>query len=133
MISLLLTAVIAAAGPAPLTIHDTAENTVTVENDRTTVYWHCPQLETYEHLPSDLDGYRADGCGIAGDVLLPEARIFLAIPPGTRPVLQVIPEGVRSAGRHTLAGVEVTDEGIDSYYRADEEDIPSEWGSLSST
>ncbi|MCD4777192.1 MAG: hypothetical protein K8S15_14235 [Candidatus Aegiribacteria sp.] len=109
---------------------------VQVGSSATSFTWECPDIQLIEGLPDGLMGYSADNCGFSGSsgsVLLPRANLFLAIPPGAEPELEIIPEGVCFLSGGTVSSASVSPAGIDQFQAADTEDIPVIWGSITCT
>lgn len=106
---------------------------VEVGTSSTVLTWECSGIRLIEGLPGSLTGYSADNCSYSGSVLLPEAALYFAIPPGARPELEIIPEGVRYLSGGTVSRVTVSPDGIDIYEEASPEDIPRTWGLIAGT
>jgi hypothetical protein len=113
-----------------------AESRIQIGPSSTTLTWECPDLRQMDGLPDGLTGYSADGCGfsgLSGNVLLPGADIFLAVPPGAVPELEIIPEGIRYVSGGTVSSVSVSSDGIDLYEAAIPGDVPESWGTVMAT
>ena len=109
---------------------------VEVGTSSTVLTWECSGIQPIVGLPDDLTGYMADDCGYSGPsgtVLLPEAALYFAIPPGVEPELEIIPEGVHYLSGGTVSSVSVSPDGIDNYGTAADEDIPRTWGLIADT
>ncbi len=109
---------------------------VKVGTSSTVLTWECSGIQPIEWLPDGLTGYMADECsysGSSGSVLLPEAALYLAIPPGVEPELEIIPEGVHYLSGGTVSSVSVSPDGIESFEAAAAEDIPRTWGMIGGT
>jgi len=110
--------------------------TVSVGADNTSFLWECPRPVSLETLPDGLDGFISPGCSFSGgdgQVLLPGKDLLLAVPSQDGLELEVIPEGVVSLGRATVARADVSSEGIDIFSAARAADVPSEWGRILDT
>ena len=116
-------------------ISSTAPQAVRVEvgTASTVLTWECSGIRPIEGLPGSLTGYSADNCSYSGSVLLPEAALYFAIPPGVEPQLEIIPEGVHYLSGGTISSVSVSPGGIDIYEEAAPEDIPLTWGLIAGT
>ena len=106
---------------------------VEVGTSSTVLTWECSGIQPLEYLPDGLTGYSADDCGYCGSVLLPEAALYFAIPPGVEPELEIIPEGVHYLSGSTVSSVSVSPDGIDIFEAAAAEDIPRTWGLIAGT
>ncbi|MEN8207874.1 MAG: C25 family cysteine peptidase [Candidatus Fermentibacteria bacterium] len=106
---------------------------VDVGTSSTVLTWECSGIEPLSGLPEGLTGFMADNCGYCGSVLLPEAALYFAIPPGAEPELEIIPEGVRYLSGGTVSSVSVSSDGIDDFEAAAAEDIPRTWGLIAGT
>ncbi len=107
-----------------------------VGTSSTVLTWECSGIQSLGGLPDGLTGYMADDCGYSGpsgSVLLPEAALYFAIPPGAEPQLEIIPEGVQYLSGGTISSVSVSPDGIENYEAAATEDIPRTWGLIAGT
>ncbi|OPL19227.1 MAG: hypothetical protein AVO35_11655 [Candidatus Aegiribacteria sp. MLS_C] len=133
---LLMTALVlqyGGTGNAWDSVREAAEADVRVGASETVLIWECPELIPLEVPLEGVVGYMAEGCSFAGDdggILLPAAYLFFAVPPDSDCELEVFPEGARSLGRHQVANVEVSEEGMDVYTVAEPGSQPSEWGGI---
>lgn len=115
--------------------HET-ESSILVRNGSTGFVWECPEILELKNLPDNLIGYTADGCGYSGSsgtLLLPQSNLFLAVPPGIEPELEIIPEGVHFLSLGTVAEAGISSTGCDSFFAAGQESIPASWGSIAHT
>jgi hypothetical protein len=133
MLTVILTALLLPATSSEVTGLGRASVSVTAIG--TSTVWDCPDLAPLP-LPGSLLGYSATGCGFSGPdgaVLLPEASVFLAVPPGSEPTLSIIAEGISPLDFGEIGAVTVTPGGIDSIHAAPAADLPVSWGSISHT